>query len=305
MNCSYCSVTRYNGLKFRRRPVKAVVEELQQIQQKYVFFLDDNLFGHGDTAWLFEFFSQILKRKIKKIFFSQISIQFGEDKKLIRLAAKAGLKIVFVGLESVNYDSLTAYNKHLNANYVRTNRYIELINNIRKGGIAFMGGFMLGGDQDRIADFPATLNFLKKARVDVLQMTKPTPLPGTRFFEELESQNRIINNNYPHDWKNYRFTRMVFRPKHISIEEVYHGFHWLKKEFYSLPVQIRRNFRTLLDTRSFSTALISYIMNRSYEKYFRESDLYLEIESNNGDFLAFKKKLKNPNSELTCATGNL
>ena len=41
MNCSYCSVTRFNGLKFRRRPVKAVVEELQQIHQKYVFFLDD------------------------------------------------------------------------------------------------------------------------------------------------------------------------------------------------------------------------------------------------------------------------
>jgi radical SAM superfamily enzyme YgiQ (UPF0313 family) len=284
MSCSFCSVTRFNGRKFRRRSIDAVMDELSQIESKYLFFVDDNLLGFGDKDWLYDFFERIVRRNLKKLMFAQTSIKFGEDRELIHLARRAGMRLIFVGMESINYSSLKAYNKNLNADYVKENRVIELINNIRKGGIAFMGGFLLGGDQDRVEDFKATLDFLHASRIDVLQMTKPTPLPGTRFFDKLYSAGRIINNNYPRDWKDYRFTRMVFKPENMTIQEVYHGFHWLKKEFYRLPVKIRRHFRTLLDTKSMSATLLAYIMNRSYENHFRDSKLYQEFEKNDNIF---------------------
>lgn len=295
MDCSFCSVSRFNGRKFRRRPVEAVIEELMQIESKYLFFVDDNILGYGDKSWLEGFFRRIIQKKIKKYLFAQTSIEFGEDKELIRLAYRAGMRLVFVGMESVNYNSLKAYNKNLNANYMKENRYMEMINNIRSGGIAFMGAFLMGGDQDRVKDFKATLEFLNQSKIDVLQMTKPTPLPGTRFFDELDQAGRIINNNYPHDWKDYRFTRMVYKPQNMTIQEVYNGFHWLKKEFYSLPVKIRRYLRTLVDTKSISTALVSYIMNRSYENHFRNSDLYQELEKNDNIFSKFKDQSRHSN----------
>ena len=290
MDCSFCSVSRFNGRKFRRRPVEAVMEELMQIESKYLFFVDDNILGYGDKSWLVDFFSRIIQKKIKKYLFAQTSIEFGEDKELIRLAYKAGMRLVFVGMESINYRSLKAYNKNLNAGYIKENRYLELIKNIRTGGIAFMGAFLMGGDQDRVGDFKTTLDFLNQSRIDVLQMTKPTPLPGTRFFDELDHAGRIINNNYPPDWKDYRFTRMVYKPQNMTIQEVYNGFHWLKKEFYSLPVKIRRYVRTLIDTKSISTALVSYIMNRSYENHFRNSNLYQELEKDDNIFSKFRNQ---------------
>lgn len=284
LGCSFCSVSRFNGRKFRRRPVDAVMDELSQIESKYLFFVDDNILGYGDKEWLYDFFERIVRQNIKKYMFAQTSIKFGEDRELIHLARRAGLRLVFVGMESINYGSLKAYNKNLNAAYTKDNRMIEMITNIRKGGIAFMGAFLMGSDQDRVEDFKDTLDFLHASRIDVLQMTKPTPLPGTRFFDELDSAGRIINNNYPRDWKDYRFTRMVFKPENMTIQEVYHGFHWLKKEFYRLPVKIRRHLRTLIDTKSISTTLLSYIMNRSYENHFRDSKLYRELEKNDNIF---------------------
>ena len=102
MNCTFCSVTAFNGRRFRRRPLDAVIEELEQIPQRRILLVDDNIIGHGkqDLEWTHAFFSKILEKGIKKIFFAQSSILFGEDPELIRLASRAGLKIVFIGMES-------------------------------------------------------------------------------------------------------------------------------------------------------------------------------------------------------------
>lgn len=47
MNCEFCSVTVFNGHKYRKRLVDAVLDELQTIPQKMVFFVDDNIIGFG------------------------------------------------------------------------------------------------------------------------------------------------------------------------------------------------------------------------------------------------------------------
>lgn len=50
MNCHFCSVTAFNGRRFRQRPVEEVLHELKWIPQKNVFFVDDNILGYGKAA---------------------------------------------------------------------------------------------------------------------------------------------------------------------------------------------------------------------------------------------------------------
>ena len=143
---------------------------------------DDNIIGHGkkDFEWTYAFFSRILEEGIKKTFWAQSSILFGEDRELIRLAARSGLKLLFVGLESVNSATLKSYTKSINLDQLQKNRTQELIARIRKGGIAILGSFVVGGDKDERSVFHSTLEFIKSSRIDVVQITKPTPLPGTQ-----------------------------------------------------------------------------------------------------------------------------
>ena len=276
MNCTFCSVTAFNGRRFRRRPLEAVVTELEQIPQKKIMLTDDNIIGYGekDREWARAFFSRILEKGIKKVFFAQASILFGEDRDLIRLAAKAGLKIVFIGLESVRPETLKSFKKGINLERLQQGRYKELALRIRKEGIALLGAFVLGGDEDDLSIFHSTLEFVEASHIDILQITKLTPLPGTQLWKTFAKEGRIINQNFPEAWEEYRLTKMVFKPKQMSIEDVYEGFTYIRKIYYSFWKTVKRTINTLFATKSLSAALISYKMNSSYRKAFRNSEHY-------------------------------
>ncbi len=276
MNCTFCSVTAFNGRRFRRRPIEAVVTELEKIPQKKILITDDNIIGYGekDREWARAFFLRILEKGIKKVFFAQASILFGEDRDLIRLAAKAGLKVVFIGLESVKPETLKSFKKNINLERLQQDRYKELVLRIRKEGIALLGAFVLGGDEDNLSIFHSTLEFVESSHIDVLQITKLTPLPGTQLWKTFEKEGRIINQNFPKAWEEYRFTKMVFKPKQVSIEDIYEGFTYIRKIYYSFWKTVKRTINTLFVTKSLSATLIGYKMNSSYRKAFRNSEHY-------------------------------
>lgn len=277
MNCSFCSVTVFNGRRFRRRPLDLVIEELEQMPQKWVGLTDDNIIGYGkkDLEWTRTFFSRILDKGIKKLFFAQASILIGEDRSLLRLASRAGLRVVFTGMESVNPNTLQAYRKDINLKSLNQGRYKELISNIRKEKIVFHGAFVLGGDEDDRSVFQSTLQFVKSSHIDVLQMTKPTPLPGTQLWKILQEGGRILDQNFPQAWTEYRLSRLVFRPAQMTIEEVYEGFHYLREIYFSFWETVKRTFYTLLATKNLTSTLIAYKLNASYKKAFRNSENYL------------------------------
>ncbi|HOG16648.1 MAG TPA: radical SAM protein [Syntrophales bacterium] len=276
MDCIFCSVTAFNGRRFRRRPLESVVGELEGIPQRMVMLTDDNIIGFGreDRDWAFAFFSRILERGIRKHFFAQASIQFGEDPDLIRIAAQAGLRIVFVGMESINADTLRAYNKSLNLQRLHQNRYRELIAAIRRGGIAFHGAFVLGGDEDGPDVFDQTLQFVRSSHIDVLQLTKPTPLPGTRLWEQLRRDGRILQENFPEAWDDYRLTKLAFQPAQMSIDDVYEGFTYLRQRYYGAWETVKRTLNTLWTTRNPVAAAMAYGFNASYHSAFRNSEHY-------------------------------
>ncbi len=70
---------------------------------------------------------------------------------------------------------------------------------IRKEGIALLGAFVLGGDEDDLSIFHSTLEFVEASHIDILQITKLTPLPGTQLWKTFAKEGRIINQNFPED----------------------------------------------------------------------------------------------------------
>ena len=193
---------------------------------------------------------------------------------LVQLAARAGLKIVFVGMESVNPETLRSYGKKINLDRLQQNRYYELIKRIRTSGIAFLGAFVLGSDEDDLSAFHATLEFAKSSHIDVLQITKPTPLPGTQLWKKLKKENRILNQDFPKAWKDYRLTRMLFKPVHLSIEDVYEGHVYIKYAYFSPWETLKRTLSTLLATKDITATFIAYKFNSSYHKSFLGSEHY-------------------------------
>ena len=68
-DCSFCSVSRYLGRKYRQRTAESVLRELESIEGKHVLFLDDNLIGYSEAARTraLAIFEGMISRQLGKI----------------------------------------------------------------------------------------------------------------------------------------------------------------------------------------------------------------------------------------------
>ncbi len=84
IDCYFCSVTPFNGKKYRQRPYEEVLDELGKIPQQMIFFVDDNLLGYGKEAEerAINLFKGMLERKLNKKWFCQASLNFGDNEEV-------------------------------------------------------------------------------------------------------------------------------------------------------------------------------------------------------------------------------
>jgi radical SAM superfamily enzyme YgiQ (UPF0313 family) len=266
-NCSFCSVSRYMGKKYRQRNVEAVLEDLESIKGKYIFFLDDNLVGYSveNKKRAMDIFRGMCERNLRKKFWMQTSINMADDEELVELAAKAGCMFVFVGFESISTEQLRQMHKGINLKNGVDN-YRRVIDTFHKYGIAVLGSFVIGNDNESQAYYEELGNFLLRAGVDIVQITLLTVLPGTDLMEAMQKEGRLIFDNYPHDWAKYRFSHMVHKPEGVDIDTIYTGSNYIKHRIYSFPNYQYRMVRSFFSLKNLHSFLMSYRANKAYKK---------------------------------------
>lgn len=240
--CKYCSIRHIYGENYLKRPVDEIIEEIKyQTSQpnlpwnskKLITFWDDN--PAGDLEW----FSELLEKMIplKKWWVSQICLNIGNHKDIVKLMYKSGCRGIFVGLESVCAESLKAQNKD-NVNIIKD--YKRLANNILREKIVIVAATMYGFDQDTQKTlFKDTLDVLTEMGVTALQAHIVTPYPHSEYFHTLSEEGRLITK----EAKYYNGYTIVHRPSNISPYELQKGFIEIRKKFYSLPCIIKRMFK--------------------------------------------------------------
>ena len=116
LNCGFCSVTAFNGARYRQRPIPDVVREFQSIREKHVLIVDDNLIGTRaeHIARAKDLFRALAKANLGKEWVAQATVNFADDEELLALAAKAGCAGVFIGFESPSPEGLRELGKKFN-----------------------------------------------------------------------------------------------------------------------------------------------------------------------------------------------
>ncbi|MBC7188984.1 B12-binding domain-containing radical SAM protein, partial [Candidatus Aerophobetes bacterium] len=232
-NCSFCSVTQLFGRKIRFRPIEKVVDFIREhrgkgLKGRLFVFLDDNIMGSKKYAK--ELFEALIPLKI--MWMSQSSVNAAYDEELVSLAARSGCKALFVGLETVAEDALKEVGKYHN----KVNFYKEAIKRFQRHGIFVHGAFIFGMDSHDREIFKTTVKFINEAKLDSLQFSILTPLPGTKLYYQLERENRIIDR----DWTNYDCGHVVFRPKKMSPVDLDRGLAWSYVKAFSFSSIFKR-----------------------------------------------------------------
>jgi radical SAM superfamily enzyme YgiQ (UPF0313 family) len=120
--CEFCDVIQYVGRKQPHKQIDQVLRELDLLyEQGYrdVFLADDNFTVYRKRAKELLSALRDWNRAAKHgrvAFSTHVSIDVGRDGELLDLAVEVGLKIVFIGIETPNEDSLRETKKRRNRN---------------------------------------------------------------------------------------------------------------------------------------------------------------------------------------------
>ena len=149
---------------------------------------------------------------------------------------------------------------------VGVGNYGEVVNRIRDHGIGVIGAFIFGGDGDTSDVFHRTVDFILDSKMDGIQLSILTPLPGTRLYTRLQQEGRLLRTDYPDDWRYYDFLEVVYRPRNMSPNELKEGVTQVYKRTTSRLASARRALHSLLQTGTPNLygAAAAYLWNRGY-----------------------------------------
>src|SRR3990172_5366963 len=266
LNCSFCSVTAFNGAQYRQRPIPDVVREFQSVREKHVLVVDDNLIGtrRDHIARAKDLFRAMAQANLRKEWIAQATINFADDDELLALAARAGCRGVFIGFESPAPEGLLELGKKFNL--LKGRDFRASVRRIQRHNILVVGSFIIGLDMDEPGIGNRVAEVASQYGVDMLSVLFLTPLPGTRLWDRMKSEGRITLDAFPEDWKYYTLTFPVARYKRLSLDGVIQEMISCNRRFYSRARILRRVCSTLWQRRK---PLISLVGNLSYRSNFR------------------------------------
>jgi radical SAM superfamily enzyme YgiQ (UPF0313 family) len=259
--CEYCAVQTYYQRSFRTRPVADVIEDLETIKSlgaNRILFLDDNPIARPDAAK--ELFRAMIPLQLK--WASQCTINIARDPELLDLAARSGCVSLSIGLESINEDSLDSVSKGFNL----PPRFSQDLAAIRSKGIQVIALLMVGLDGDDVGTFQRSLQFLIDNKVSFLKLFTPCPYPGTKYYDDMQRDGRIISD----DWGQYDYGSALVRPLHMTADQMMAGFKDVYEGFYSVRAIAKRLFPpvpgNLLETLAYAVA------NMKVNRYLRSQE---------------------------------
>lgn len=231
-DCEFCAVTAMFSRRVRYRRTEQVLAELAGLGADRVFFHDDNfVVSKARTAQLLrgmtasgltpEWFAQV---RADTVYRSRSSHEI--DHEFLGLMRDAGCRMVMAGFESVSDEGLARLGKQATA--ADSERAVAAFHD---HGIAVHGMFVLGLDTDTRHSARATVAFARRTGIDTVQMMVETPLPGTRLWDRIGDQDRLITE----DWSLFDGHHVVMRPEQMTPLDLQLSVLKAMRQFYSWP----------------------------------------------------------------------
>lgn len=220
--CDFCYKEAFfqGGNSFYTQRVDEALAEIDRLPGKHLYFLDDHLFG--DMRFARELFEGM--KGMGRVWQSAATIQSVLKPGLLELAAEAGLRSLFVGLESLSETNLRDHAKVQNLN----RSYREGIDRLHGNGVMINASFVFGMDDDEPDVFRRTVEWAVESSIETSTFHVMTPYPGTGLYQRMEREGRILHR----DWDLYDTRHAVFEPARMTGKQLEEGYWWAYREFY-------------------------------------------------------------------------
>lgn len=197
-NCSFCTIINVQGRKMRVRSPECIATAVRKNWHvngvTYYFFTDDNFARNPQWEAIFDKLIEL--REVEEIpvtFMMQVDVLSYQIRRFVEKARRAGCSQVFIGMESINPESLKDAAKAQN----RAADYVQLIETWRGAGVATHAGYIIGFPHDSTETVRSDLQrLIHEIQVDQVSFFILTPLPGSRDHLHMVQNRLYLDPDY-------------------------------------------------------------------------------------------------------------
>ena len=211
--CNWCAKPIY-GDSFAVRSARSVAEEMRQLKcdfgAEHLWFADD-IFGLR-AKWVRELAVEVERLDAAIPFKMQSRVDL-MTLDTVRSLRRAGCAEVWLGIESGSQRILDAMDKG-----TRVEQIAKARDNLRSEGIRACYFLQFGYQGEAWEDIQKTVNLVRNTRPDDIGVSVSYPLPGTKFFDRVQSQLSDKTN-----WSDSEDLSMMFQGAYT--DEFYRALH--------------------------------------------------------------------------------
>jgi len=171
------------------------------------------------------------------------------DPKTLALMKRAGCWQIAYGIESGSQRVLDVV-KH----EVRIPRMLETLRQTRAAGIRVKGLLMMAHPTEDEAALAETVEFLRTAPIDLAQVTKFTPYPGTPSYARIRE-----HGTFTEDWERMNAMNWVFVPNGLTPDVLERYFRLAYRAFYGRRDVLWGLARTLAGEPRYLRRIATYV----------------------------------------------
>lgn len=179
--CSFCEIA---PLHYRTRTPEKVAAEVDECCTRYgtreIDFFDATFFIEKERS--LEICDRIARLGHDLEWTCRTRVDLVDDD-VLRAAARAGLRMVNLGIETASREILKNVNKGIELAQVR-----EAITRCRRHGIRTLGFFMIGNPGETAETVSATTKYMRSLDLDYVQVCRTIPKPGSALYRELVAE---------------------------------------------------------------------------------------------------------------------
>ena len=229
--CSFCTIINVQGRKSRSRTaedIEAIVRENDRRGIRRYFITDDDFARNRHWESIFD--RLILLRECDRLrisFTLQVDAASHRLSRFIEKAGKAGCRKVFIGIESVNPETLKATGKKQN----HVEEYRAMLQAWRQTKAVTFAGYIIGFPNDTYESVMQDVEVLKRELpLDLVEFFVLTPLPGSEDHQLLVKKGVWLEP----DLNKYDTEHPCLQHSRMSREEWMRAYHDAWKSFYTL-----------------------------------------------------------------------
>lgn len=226
--CTFCVWPHtFTGRDYRKRSIPNVLEEMRFVKKelprvKEIFFDDDTF--TVDKEWVMEFCEAAEPLKMTWSVNARADIPF----KVLKRMRQAGCRLMVVGYESGNQQILNNIKKG-----TKVTRYVEFTRDANRAGLMIHGTFILGLTGESQKTIRETIDFAKSLKLDTVQCSIITALPGTELYERARRDGHLHNPDKMLTDDGFQLSPVNYPD--ASQEEIQKGARDFHREFYMRP----------------------------------------------------------------------